>query len=207
MTRLVRPSLWSVALAGVCACAPAAVTAQTSPDSVQQRNNCRLAEQVLAAGHPAPREEWALGVVWNCAEAGPTLARSLSAARASTDTAYLNALTAPSNRIRDGSVFAAAANLAQDRSASVPARVAAFRTLIFAVRPGWYVDFASLMDPNIVQCFLPPSPHSRILNGTPLPADYVAQVGSLASRIRGDSTEPRVVRSAANCAMYAAGGR
>jgi len=203
----VRSAAWTFVLASVCACAPAAVTAQGSPDSVQHRNNCRLAEQVLSTGHPAPREDWALGIAWSCPQIAPTLARALTAARAFTDTAYLNALTAPFVRVRDGSVFSAAMNLAQDPSASVPARVAAIRTLMFAVRPGWFVDFAWLMNPSTAYCFLPPSPHSEILNGTPLPDDYVAQVRTLAARLQNDSGEPRIVRSAANCALYSVRGR
>ena len=207
MISRVKSTLWAFVAAGACACAPATVTAQADPDSVQHRNNCRLAEQVLSTGHPAPREQWALEVIWNCPEVAGTLAHSLSAARASTDTAYLNALTAPFIRIRDGEVFSAAAALAQDRSASVPARVAAIRTLMFAVRPGGVVDFAWLMNPNTVQCFLPRGLHAEILNGAPLPNDYLAQVRSLASRIQSDATEPQIVRSAANCAMFSVRGQ
>ena len=202
-----RLAVWTVVLASVCACAPAAVTAQASPDSVRHRNNCRLAEQILSTGHPAPREEWALGIAWSCPQIAPTLARSLAAVRASADTAYLNALTAPFVRIRDGSAFSAAMNLAQDRSASVPARIAAIRTLMFAVRPGWFVRFAWLMNPSTTHCFLPPSPHSELFNGVPLPDDYVAQVRYLASRIQSDPTEPQIVRSAANCAMFSVRGQ
>jgi hypothetical protein len=177
------------------------------PDSVQHRNNCRLARQVIASGHPSPREEWALGVVWNCADAGPTLAAALSAARASTDTAYLNALTAPFIQLRDGTVFSAALSIAGDRAASVPARVAAVRTLMYAVRPGGYVDPAALPAADTRYCFGIPTPHSRIVNGASLPADYVAQVRALAHRIQNDPGESAGMRRAANCAMYSVRGR
>lgn len=195
----------AVAFAGLvalAACAPATMTAQANPDSVHHRNDCRLAEQVLSTGHPAPREEWALGVIWNCRDAGPTLAATLVAAKASMDTAYLNALTAPFIQFRDGHVFAAAFSLVGDRSASVPARVAAIRVLMYAVRPGGYVDPAALPNPRTVNCFGMPSPHSEVLNGAALPSDYLDRVRTLMSRMERDQTEPEGLRHAASCAMF-----
>jgi hypothetical protein len=109
---------------------------QSNSHSSEHRNDCRLAEQVLATGRPPTRKEWALGVVWNCRDAGPTLAAALTAAGASTDTAYLNPLTAPFIQLRDGYVVTAALALAGDRYASLTARVVAIRTLMYAVRPG-----------------------------------------------------------------------
>jgi len=186
----------------VTACAPAAMTAQANPDSVHHRNNCRLAEQVLSTGHPAPREEWALGIVWNCRDAGPVLATRLTDARASTDSAYLNALTAPLIQIRDGQVFAAGLALAGDRAASLPARVAAIRAVMYAVRPGGYVNPAALADPRAVNCFGTPSPHSEVLNGAPLPSDYLDQARALMSRIASDHSEAEGIRHAAQCAVF-----
>ena len=188
-------------LASLDACAPAMVTAQASPDSIQHRNDCRLAEQVLRTGHPAPREDWALAMIWTCAQSGPAVAEALSVARASSDTAYLNALTSPLIRLRDGSVFAAALTLAGDRGASVPARVAALRALMYAVRPGGYVDFASLGSPQTINCFGTSATDSRVLNGAPLPANHVESVGVLADGLQKDASEPDAIRSAANCAM------
>jgi hypothetical protein len=178
------------------------MTAQANPDSIHHRNDCRLAEQALSTGHPAPREEWALGVVWNCRDAGPVLAAALTGARASSDSAYLNALTAPLIRLRDGYVFAAALALAGDRSASLHARAAAIRALMYAVRPGGYVDPAALSNPRAVNCFGTPSPHSEVVNGAPLPSDYLEQARALMSRVTGEQSEPEGIRHAATCAMF-----
>jgi hypothetical protein len=184
---------------------PAVLQAQEDSTAIQHRSNCNRAEQIIASGHPAPEEEWALGVVWNCAGAGPTLAAALSVAKASSDTAYLNALTAPFIQLRDGTVFTAALALADDNSASVPARVAAIRTLIYAVRPGGYVDPAVLPQDGPRTCFGSPSPHSSRIEGSPLPANHVALVRALATRLRTDSAAPREIRQAATCTVYAVG--
>jgi hypothetical protein len=181
------------------ACSPTIGTAQANPDSIRLRNDCRLAEQVLATGHPAPREKWALGVIWNCRDAGATMATALRAASTSSDTAYLNALTEPFIRLRDGAVFAAAVSVAQNPGATPPARVAAVRTLMYAVQPGGYVALAALSNPHTLFCFETPSPHSEVLNGTPLPADYVQQVRTLFYRIEHDSAESQELRRAAHC--------
>lgn len=202
MMKRARAVAFAAGLVMVAACAPAVMTAQANPDSIHHRNDCRLAEQVLSTGHPAPREEWALGVIWNCPDAGATLAAALTAARTSADTAYLNALTAPFIQLRDGQVFAAALTVAGDRGASLPARVAAIRTLMYAVRPGGYVDPAALPNPRTVNCFGMPSPHSEVLNGAPLPSDYLAQVHALMSQIQSDTSEAEGIRHAANCAMF-----
>jgi hypothetical protein len=189
-------------LLGIAACTPAAVTGQANPDSVRHRNYCRLAEQVLSSGHPAPHEGWALGVIWNCPEAGPTLAAALTAATVSTDTVYLNALTAPFIQIRDGHVFAAGLAVAGNRGASLPARAAGIRTVMYAVQPGGYVDPDALPNPRSINCFGTPSPHSQVLTGAPLPSDYLEQARALMSRITADQSEAEGIRRAARCAMY-----
>ena len=202
MMKRARAVAFAAGLVGVAACAPATMTAQANPDSIHHRNDCRRAEQVLSTGHPAPHEEWALGVVWNCRDAGPALAAALTAARTSADTAYLHALTAPFIQLRDGHVFEAALSVAGDRAASQPARVAAIRTLMYAVRPGGYVDPAALPNPSTVNCFGMPSPHSEVLNGAPLPSDYLAQVRALMWQIQNDTSEAAGIRHSANCAMF-----
>ena len=187
----------------ICACAPMYVSAQAAPDSVKRRNDCRLAAQVLASGHPAPREEWALAAIWSCPDAGPALATALKAARTSTDSAYLNALTAPLSRLHDGAVFTAAMEVAGDNAASVPARLASFRALITSVHPGAYVDLATLARDDPRMCFSSRGVHTVVVAGTPVPADVRQQVRSLARRIFADISAPRAVHQAAECTIVA----
>lgn len=55
--------------ATLCAVAsPRVVNAQASPDSVQHRNECRLAEQILRTGHPHPHLGDALAILPTCGD-------------------------------------------------------------------------------------------------------------------------------------------
>lgn len=195
----------SIFLALVCTVLPTVLYGQADPDSVKLRNDCRLADQVLTTGNPAPHREWALGVIWLCPRAGSTLSNALRTATATTDTSYLDALTAPAIELRDGDLFSAAMSVAGNPSASVPARVFAIRTLIYTARPGGSVDYDRLVadDPRV--CLGSSSPHSSVRSGTPLPSDYVEQMRALANRTFRDGTQPKSVRQAAECVLFAVG--
>lgn len=187
----------------LAACAPRMVLAQDRPDSVHHRNDCRLAAQVISTGQPLPRREWALAVIQGCREGGPALARAMQESRLSSDTAYLNSLTWPAIRLRDGEIFQAAMQVAADRGASTQARVFAIRTLMWSMYPGGGLDYADLAD--LVQgrprsCFGPgPSTHTSVTQGTALPADFVARAKALAKTLDHDATEALAVRRAAVC--------
>src|ERR1044071_7803060 len=109
--------------------------AQADPDSVKRRNDCRLAGQVLSTGHPATHYEWALEKAWHCPDAAAGIASRLRASAASRDTAVLEALTRPTQRLRDGQIFAIALAIVGHNAASLEARVYAARTLLYALRP------------------------------------------------------------------------
>ena len=70
-----------------------------------------------------------------------------------------------------------------------------------------YVDPAALPAADTRFCFGIPTPHSRVVNGIPLPPDHVAQLRALADRIQNDPSESVGMRRAANCAMYSVRGR
>jgi hypothetical protein len=192
------------ALLGLAACAPTFAVAQAEPDTVHLRSNCRLAAQVISTGHPAPRREWALGIIPRCRDGGPALAQALRAHRTSTSVESLNSLTWPTIRLRDGQVFSVAMEIAADRSASTPARVFAIRTLMWAMSPGGGIDYAELIAPPERQrsCGYGPSTHTAVTQGAPLPADYVARSKALANNLVRDSTEEFSVRRAAVCLAY-----
>lgn len=183
---------------------PASMGAQSAmPDSVHLRNDCRLAEQVIATGNPAPRKQWALKVVWGCSDAGPAIATAFAAARGSTDTAYLNALTAPMTQLRDGQVFRTALDVAQDRGASTEARIFGMRVLILTLRPGYDVEYPRLLNNNGL-CFSPPGEDWRVTEGTPLPPGADQMVRALGTRLVHDPSEIATVQRAALCLLYAA---
>lgn len=183
------------------ACAPSLTTAQADPDSIHLRNDCRLAGQVLATGHPATRTQWALGVIRRCRDGGAPLARALERSRQSTDTASLNALTSPAINLRDGTVFEKAIEIAGDEGASVQARVFAIRTLIWSIMPGGGISYADLVgtENHVGSCGYGPSLHTVVTAGLPLPGDFLSRAKALANTIVQNRGESRDVRRAAQC--------
>jgi hypothetical protein len=183
--------------------APRISTAQASPDSVHHRNDCRLAAQVVASGHPATKRQWAFGTIARCAGAGPVLAQAIRAHRASVNVVDLDSLTQPTFRLRDADVLRAAMEIAGDRGASSPARVFAIRTLIWSMYPAGgvtYEDLADVVTGRDRNCYgYGPSTHPLITQGTALPPDYITRAKELANTVLHDSTEARPVLRAAAC--------
>lgn len=67
MTTSLRRIRHAALLVGMLATAASApLHAQVSPDSIKLRNDCRLADQVLRTGHPAPHREDALHTIPLC---------------------------------------------------------------------------------------------------------------------------------------------
>ena len=191
-----------------CLTGAGCVSAQTVPDSVKQRNDCRLAEQVVRTGHPAPKREWALWEIRrHCgASGGRALADAIREHRTSRDTAWLGELTSPAIQLRDGAVFAVSAQIARDRSASPEARVFAIRTLIWSLRPGYGITYDDLAGAGEGSggCYSHgPELHFQPTDGAPLPAGHASEVQAVAEQILLDAAEPAPVRSAARCALLA----
>jgi hypothetical protein len=105
-------------------------------------------------------------------------------------------------------MFAAAIEVAGDRSATPQARVYALRVLVWALNPGGWISYADLAgtgqsDRRVCLRYGTPF-HTQIVSGEPLPGDYVERVHRLAASILDDASEPVTVRSAAFCATYPA---
>jgi hypothetical protein len=183
------------------ACAPRSTLAQARPDSVHHRNDCRLAAQVVTAGHPRPRLAWATNIMRTCRDGGGPIAQAFSANRHSTDTTYLNALTHPAIALRDGRLFETAIAIASDRRASLQARVYAIRTLIWSMYPGGGIGYTDLVDTpgRERNCGGGPSTHTVVTFGSPMPANYVDRARSVANHLMSDTTEPFALRRAAVC--------
>jgi hypothetical protein len=197
---------------------PAVAAAQADPDSVQLRNNCRLAEQVIATGHPEPQDEWAWGVIHQCGgSGGAAIAQGMAALRQSADLEALDRLTGQAQWLRDGHMFDTALDIAGDASASVPARVLAMRSLLYYLRlehptnrgvPITYGDMHATADPRtgvprqgcasgVASSHA--SPPAAL--GDPLPPDYGARVEALGIQLSRDAAEPPEVRAAALCLL------
>src|ERR1700745_984045 len=90
--------------------------AQAAPDSVKLRNNCRLAEQVLTTGHPAPKIAWARTFLANCQPeqwAGASAA-VLDRLRTSTDAQALTIEWGSVSMLRDARLLTLAKSIALD---------------------------------------------------------------------------------------------
>lgn len=193
----------AVAVLALSTTACASLSAQTEPDSIKARNDCRLATQAVTTGHPAVKIAWALRYIRTCPSAGPALAAALVTARESRDTASLARITAPTDWMRDRAVFDAALALVQDRGASAEARVFAIRPLIWSLWPGGELNYGHLVDTDgdgVWSCGgMGPSAEGEITEGTPLAAGWVARAHAVARAIVADSTAPASVRQAAKC--------
>lgn len=188
----------------VLALLPACATAQVS-DSMHARNRCRLALQIVQTGHPAPHTRWAYEHVALCgADAGEAVAGALRRFRQSEDTAALDLVSTAARDYRDGRIFNAALEIAQDPTASVPARVFAFRVLIHGLAPGSLIRYTDITEPSGVGrgCFgFGPHQHQNTTTGVPLPPDYAARVSNAADAVIASQDNPASpLRRAAVCA-------
>lgn len=183
---------------------PACATAQRS-DSVQARNTCRLALQIVETGHPEPHTDWAYERVAACgSEAGAAVATALRRYRQNRDTVVLDLVSGPARTLRDGRIFEAALEISLDRRASAQARVFAFRTLIHAVAPGIVVGYRELSEPSGSGrgCFgLGQHLHHETITGAPLPPNYVTLIRNAATSVAAEPEDAAPVRRAATCTL------
>lgn len=107
-----------------------AVCAQSSErDSVEVRNNCRLASQILLTGRPDPHTEWARTQISFCEMTGATMLATVWS-RATDDATELERLVYDSQRFRDKRLLDSVSVIARDGARTVAVRVAALRTLV-----------------------------------------------------------------------------
>ena len=181
---------------------------QVNPDSVKRRNNCRLVEQVITTGHPKPHSEWAWQYIGFCepSQRVRVYRTAIQQARTSTDTTLIFRAILAVVGLRDGALFREVMEVAGDRSASVPARVAAFMALSAIRDPRTaprYEGFIGGSDERGIPrrlCSLRTAHRVGFVQGpTSLPPDYIEQITTLKERVWLDSAEPAGVRSAAAC--------
>lgn len=211
---MLRILLLSLALMALPVCA----MAQANPDSVKHRNDCRLAEQVLRTGHPAPHTKWAREFIGFCGYDvwGRATAAEVRRLRASQDVKELKEAWRGIASLVDANFFEAAAEIAGDRGASTPARTFALLHLAMLTDPYIVIRYRELpkdlAEARAVRARGGARAHARHCNahvvfyggkrpyqGQPLPSDAVARIRELAERVQPDATEPERLRVAASC--------
>lgn len=177
-------------------------------DAVKHRNECRLAEQVLTTGHPAPHREWARGYIPSCGldAWGRTAAAEIDRMRREPESPEMGRAWNGLWLLHDANVFRVLMDIATDRSASEAARKRALLTLNAYVRPN-----ESLTGNDFSQPLVPVSPRSdpcrrgwasgrqARYDGVPLPPNYASTIAALVARLRVDTTEPVVIQRIATC--------
>lgn len=186
-------------------------SAQANPDSTQHRNDCSLAEQVVATGNPEGLRAWAGSEIHAC---GPDVfsraaLSALQRLRGSSDTAALNALWGSALlHVNSRSVFDAGLQIAADPSAAARARVFAFTGLIQMLKPQELFSVETLTRTDRVGHYraswcsdgLTAGIRQWVI-GLPVDgADAVIRLRQVGDGVVHDATAPPDVQAAALCA-------
>ncbi len=185
-------------------CAPSAGFAQ-EPVPREHAHRCEVAIAQAQRDELSikDRRPWAIGSLPTCGPAaGLAIAELIHGTRFSNDQATLDSLTQVTLRFTDGAVFNEALSIADDRAASVVARILAVRTLIYAFQPFHRLSYEQITGagatgiPNCVGSQLGSDSRSP---GAPIRPDGRSLVVALASRLVADKSEPKELRAAASC--------
>jgi hypothetical protein len=143
---------------GLLICSALPLQAQDRPpETVQHRNDCRLAAQVVRTGEPHTKREWALGYVSNCANEGPAVLAEWW--REGSEPAEVPDLVRSSGRIRDARLYRSLTEAVADRSRPGAVRVGAMLVLAKYVDPGSAVWLTDLVPPD-------PITYIRLIGGS-----------------------------------------
>ncbi|HET7024223.1 MAG TPA: hypothetical protein VFI39_03355 [Gemmatimonadales bacterium] len=182
------------------------VSAQADPRAIKLRDDCRLAEQVLRTGDPAPKRAWAIGIIGACPQGGQVMADGLLALRQSQDTVALEGLLDEVQGYQSPELWSAALQVATDAGSSPLARAYSFHILIDDLGMSLVVTNHELLDTPVGGTCIFGRVHGLpALSGPALPGDYVQRTLTGAQGVVADSTAPGSVRSAAECAQLYAG--
>jgi hypothetical protein len=184
------------------------LAAQTVSDSVRHRNDCRLAEQVLDTGRPAPHRDWARQVIHTCDASvwGRAAGGEIKRLASSSDTALLGATWGLLHLLRDSVAIDAALEVASSKSSDPTARLYALAGLFQMKnrRSGWTTE-------ELVTLFYTGVPARRscvgpvyggipvLYMGVPPTPDWREQITALGEELRHDMSEPAAVRQAGTC--------
>lgn len=186
-----------------CAHAQAGVS-----DSVQVRNRCRLAIQVIETGHPQPHARWAYEYVRRCGNHGTAaVARAITAAATEGDRTTWELLSLPAFYVVDAGIFESALRVAQDRAATTTARAHSMMMLIYALSPGTLLSYDDLTRGHTVPahrvCFGSGrlGPHFEVRVESPLSSDYRERLLASMTRLSQAAEEESAIRQAARCVV------
>ncbi|HET7234310.1 MAG TPA: hypothetical protein VFJ16_30130 [Longimicrobium sp.] len=184
-----------IALAAMVFTIPVSDARAQQSSEAHARNNCRLAEQVLATGHPAPHTEWAIRVIPGCgARGGQAVSAFLQRTRRATESGPLDRLVESVWGMRDSRIFATALSIAGDATSSEYARLQSIRILSSLVTANTHVSVDQIgKNPRVIEGITDVEPTS----GDPLPGDYLATMASSLSRIVADPGATAELREAA----------
>jgi hypothetical protein len=152
------------AVLGGVLCAAAPMRAQGAPpaNEAQKRNDCRLADQVVRTGHPAPHREWAYTMLLGCEETEPAaIAAMWTGARHPVGDEFQFLIRA-TRRVRDRRVYSALRSVGESDANDLDTRLHALGLLIVYVKP-----IALILHPSDLRS--PPdapSPLGRIVTHT-----------------------------------------
>jgi hypothetical protein len=201
------PVLLSI-LAAVCGLTPSLLAGQEHKSGSPE--NCSRAATALANG---ARDGSGWEHLPDCGSAGArALARAFRAARAESDVHYLGNLYSAMASVRDPAVFSTALEVMQDQSAGERARATA---ILIAVaqhtrRLGLPLSFPyeeAMSSSDGERCRLVPlRGTSRYRSSSPLPSDYLQQLGSAIENVIHSPVSPALVRGFADCARRALSG-
>jgi len=189
-------------------CAPE-LRAQSTPPTAQ---DCRVAANKLASNPHSEAYRWALayGRLAECGDVGArALAGAILEASGTRDLHLLQQMTLAASLNRHPAIWGAALDIAQRRSATVPARVASLQILLrqhdvaIALEGGLQRLTSERMGPF---CRVDVVPHGEYRSLAPLPLDYRERVEAATLRISEDPAEVTLIRDLAACVGRAVRG-
>jgi hypothetical protein len=185
-------------VAAVVCLTPGIAAGQANPDSIHLRNDCRLAAQVLQAGQPANKREWAMAFIPSCGQGGVSaIVEKWRTNEASADSALLSDLRVAAFHLVDRSLFETFLATAGSPVASTRARIEAWRYLFRFSNPGIFLPEEQLgITPVTRLCAVGYFTISNPVIISPLPTDFRDQVDQLAVRVSAEQADVRVQRFA-----------
>lgn len=197
--------LVAVSVAASFPCTNLAAQATSRPDSVQHRNDCRLAGQVLTQGQPANKRPWALAYIELCGvQGGQVLATVLDQNRHTNSLpSYPEDVVMVTSAFHDAAVFRAALDIASDRTAGKVARIQALRVLFYQFSKGQVDPYESFLASD-ESTYVPLTDWGCSV-GDPLPPDAAQRTLTVTDRIVESETDADLqaaARKAAGAARW-----
>ena len=171
---------------------------------------CHAAAQAVGRGNAADSMAAGVLTLYGCERSGAHMAAAFRTYRDEPSLAAVDRFTHQLNAWRDADVLQAAITVAEDASATVPARVFAVRHLLILLQPYIRYSYESLVagpgptanpDGTVTlraRCAVAVASHRADRTSTPPPPDYVMRIRAVLRAI-ATGNGPQEVRMAAAC--------